>query len=143
MPKIKQFSAVLVLACAAYGQSTVVMEDLPAPSDSEQKAILSRITENALTYSKDLPDFVCSKLTRHSADPTGFGQRWRLVDSVDQELNYVNHQESYRVVTVNGKKSSGAGPSGSDSMELGNLESWILAPRRPGGNQVGGLGQHR
>ena len=88
------------------------LEDEPPPSDSDQKAILARITENALKYSTNLPDFVCNRLTRRSADPTGFSQNWHTIDTVDEELNYTGHKENYKVVTVNGKNAAGSRRSG-------------------------------
>jgi hypothetical protein len=128
MRRIQQFSAFLALSFLACAQAKVPIEDEPPPSESDQKIILARITENALKYPKDLPDFVCSKLTRHSADATGFGQHWRLIDSVDEELSYLNHQENYTLVTVNGKKGAGAHHPGSASYELGEMQSWIFSP---------------
>jgi hypothetical protein len=128
MRNLLQFGAFLALTCAACAQTTVRVEDEPAPSDAEQKTILARVTEAALKYSRDLPDFVCNKLTRHSADATGSGQHWRLVDSADEELSYAGHKESYKTVTVNGKKAASSGQPASPAYELGIVQSWIFDP---------------
>jgi hypothetical protein len=128
MRNLVQFGAFLALACTAWSQAEVHVDDDPAPSDSEQKIILARVTENALKYSKDLPDFVCNKLTRHSADITGRGQQWRLLDSSDEELSYVGQKENYQIVAVNGKRGSGSGQPRSTAYEFGTWQSWVFAP---------------
>lgn len=128
MRKLFQFSAFLALASVAWAQAEVRVDDDPAPSDSDQKIIIARITENALKYSQELPDFVCTKLTRHSADATGRGQQWRLTESLEEELSYTGHKESYQIVAVNGKKGSGSSQSGSTSYEFGAWQSWIFSP---------------
>jgi hypothetical protein len=128
MRRIQQFSALLALSIIACAQTKVPLEDEPPPSDSDQKAILARITENALKYSKNLPDFVCNRLTRRSADPTGFSQNWHTIDTVDEELSYAGHKENYKVVSVNGKNAPGSRRSASASYEFGDALSWIFAP---------------
>src|SRR5580704_7074881 len=128
MRRIQQFSALLALSIIACAQTKVPIEDEPPPSDSDQKAILARITESALKYSKNLPDFMCNRLTRRSVDPTGFSQSWRTIDTVDEELSYTGHKESYKTVSVNGKSASGSGRSKAESYEFGDALSWIFAP---------------
>jgi len=49
----------------------------PPPSSEEQAAILTDVREYALNYSKNLPDFICTQVTRRYAAPmpgTGGGQ---------------------------------------------------------------------
>ncbi|MGD1092318.1 MAG: hypothetical protein ABSB35_10035 [Bryobacteraceae bacterium] len=128
MRRIQQFGALLALSVIACAQTKVPIEDEPPPSDSDQKAILDRITQNALKYSNDLPDFVCNRLTRRSVDPTGFSQSWRTIDTVDEELSFTGHKENYKTVSVNGKSAAGSHRSGSASYEFGDALSWIFAP---------------
>jgi hypothetical protein len=64
----------LMLAMAAGGaraQTTPRVEDLPDPLESDQRQILAQITDYALKYAQELPDFVCAEVTRHNVDSKG------------------------------------------------------------------------
>ena len=120
----------LFAAAAGFAQTAAV--EAPPPTEAEQKKILAQVTENALNYARSLPDFVCNQLTRRSVDASGTSQQWRLVDSIDEELRYIGHKESYRVVSVNGKKAGTPErrPAGATSWsEFGNLLTWIFDPK--------------
>ncbi len=117
----------LLIAAAAHAQTPPPPDDdAPAPSDADQKKILSQITENALKYRLSLPDLVGSRLTRHNADQTGTSQHWRLIDSAEDELAYVGQKESYRPVSVNGKKPGGVKSPAASSQEFGGLMASIF-----------------
>jgi hypothetical protein len=85
----------LWVACSgfAYGQ-------IP---ESEQKAILGRTCESAMAYAESLQDFVCTQLTTRTADTSGTGKHWKLLETQELELSYVSHKENYRLVKVNGE----------------------------------------
>src|ERR1039457_1387892 len=42
---------------------------IPPPSSEEQAAILDEVRQYALNYSKNLPDFICTQVTRRYAAP--------------------------------------------------------------------------
>jgi hypothetical protein len=69
----------------------------------EQEQILDQIRENALNYSKGLPNYLCTQVTRRNVDPTGTGNHWRQVDTIQEQLSFVDHREKYVVVSVNGQ----------------------------------------
>src|SRR5205807_2790559 len=48
---------------------------IPAPSAAEQKKVLAEATEYALNYEKNLPNFICTQVTRRFEDPSGSGFR--------------------------------------------------------------------
>jgi hypothetical protein len=73
---------------------------LPPPSETEKRAILAEVTRNALEYTDNLPNFICTQVTRRHVDPTGNGA-WRLVDTIQEQLSFVDKKEDYRVVLVN------------------------------------------
>jgi hypothetical protein len=75
---------------------------VPAPDAIEQKRILAEITQNALAYTENLPNFLCEEVTRRHGDPTG-QENWRLIDTVQERLTYFEHKEDYKVVAVNDK----------------------------------------
>src|SRR6266436_3740834 len=74
---------------------------IQAPDSVEQKRILGEITENALNYSKNLPNFICLQVTKRHIDPSGLGENWQTVDNIKEQLTYFEHRESYKVMMVN------------------------------------------
>lgn len=74
---------------------------IPGPDASEQKKILTEITENALSYSARLPNFICMQVTRRYMDRAG-GEDFRLTDTIAERLSYFEHKEDYKVISVNG-----------------------------------------
>lgn len=75
---------------------------MPPPDSIEQKRILAEIIENARNYSKNLPNYMCVQVTRRHYDPTG-SENWRLYDTVQEQLSYVDHKETYKVAMRNGQ----------------------------------------
>jgi len=103
----------------------------PAPGSIEQQRILGEITQNALAYTANLPNFLCEEVTRRHGDPTG-QENWRLIDTVQERLSYFEHKEDYKVVAVNNKmvtnmnhdQLGGATSAG----EFGSLLAEIFSP---------------
>jgi hypothetical protein len=75
---------------------------IPPPDSIEQKRILAEITENALNYSKNLPNFICTQVTRRNFDPSGM-ENWRLMDTIQEQLSYFEQKENYKVTMVNSR----------------------------------------
>jgi hypothetical protein len=73
---------------------------IPPPSAEEQAAIIDEIREYAMNYSKSLPDFICTQVTRRYADPTGL-EFWRSLDTITARLSYFEQREDYKLVLVN------------------------------------------
>lgn len=104
---------------------------IPPPDSIEQKRILEEIIENARNYIKSLPDYMCIQVTRRHYDPSGT-ESWRLADTIQEQLNYVEHKESYKVTMINNKavaaidhmKLGGATLSG----DFGSIFSEIFDP---------------
>jgi hypothetical protein len=83
---------------------------IPPPSSEEQAAILSDVREYALNYSKNLPDFICTQVTRRYAAPmpgTRWGgssrsdPSWQAQDVLQIRLSYFQQKEKYTVVLAN------------------------------------------
>jgi hypothetical protein len=75
----------------------------PAPPNSQEQAeILDLIRAYAINYSNNLPNFLCTQVTRRNVDPTGTGDHWRLVDTIQENLSFSDHREKYVVTMVNG-----------------------------------------
>ena len=74
----------------------------PPPSQEEQTAILAAMREYALSYTKNLPNYVCIQTTRRRIEPTERGYLPQG-DEVQEMLSFVDGKESYKVEMVNGK----------------------------------------
>lgn len=105
--------------------------NLPPPSEAEQKKLLDDMREYALNYTKNLPNYICTQVTRRHYDPSG-SQTWRLADTIQEQLSYFEQKENYKVVMINGKmvtnmehdKLGGATSSG----EFGTMLREIFEP---------------
>lgn len=101
------------------------------PSAAEVKRILAEVTTNALNYTKSLPNFLCTQVTRRFVDSTG-GESWVQQDIIQEHLSYVDGHEDYKVVMVNNQpainqnrqKLGGATSSG----EFGSMLAEIFQP---------------
>ena len=83
---------------------------IPAPSSEEQAAIIDEVREYALNYSKTIPDFICTQVTRRYAAPTpgtkyggraGSDPTWYLQDTLTVKLSYFEQKEDYKLILVN------------------------------------------
>lgn len=118
------------LAPAAAATSKAPAAPIPPPGAAEQKQALAEATDFALNYEKNLPNFICTQVTRRYDDPRGQGS-WRALDTVNEHLTYFDHHEEYKVisrnnqpVTVSHEKLPGAKSSG----EFGSIMKAIFAP---------------
>jgi hypothetical protein len=89
---------VLALGCGAGRGQTA-----GAPLTPQQKALIDRVTEYAREYDRRTPDFVCTRVTRRSRAESGSAERWKLLDTSEEELTVAKGKESFRLLTFNGK----------------------------------------
>jgi hypothetical protein len=82
----------------------------PPPSSVEQAAIIDDVRQYALNYSKNLPDYICTQVTRRyaAAVPGGrYGGRrgddpsFQLQDTLTIRLSYFEQKEDYKLILVN------------------------------------------
>ncbi|MDQ2777114.1 MAG: hypothetical protein M3Y57_19670 [Acidobacteriota bacterium] len=109
---------------------------IPPPNSVRQQEILDAIKQYALTYTENLPNFICLQVTRHYIDPNA-GDNYRIIGTVNAQLGYNQGQEHYRVISVNGKLQDanvsmndvGAKIGGASSTgEFGSLMRGIFSP---------------
>src|SRR3954451_18256927 len=83
---------------------------IPPPSSEEQGKIIDDAREYALSYSKTLPDFICTQVTRRYAAPApgtryggqaGTDPRWYALDTLTLKLSYFEQKEDYKLILVN------------------------------------------
>jgi hypothetical protein len=97
----EQITATATLPDAPPPEPAPVVVTIPPPSAADQKKILAEIRQNALDYTKNLPNFICNQLTRRYVDTTGSGTGFRPTDRIQEQLSYVDGMENYKVVLVN------------------------------------------
>jgi hypothetical protein len=83
---------------------------IPPPSSEEQAAILDDVRQYALGYSQNLPDFICTEVTRRLAAPApgtrnggraGDSPHWQAVDTLTVRLSYFEQKEDYKLILHN------------------------------------------
>jgi len=83
---------------------------IPPPSAEEQASIIQGLREYASTYTKGLPDFICTQVVRRyfaAAPGVRFDSRvavdasWQLQDTLTLRLSYFEQKEDYKLILVN------------------------------------------
>jgi hypothetical protein len=72
----------------------------PPPPPEEQSGIISEMRDYAMNYSKSLPDFICTQVTRKYIGQTGQDGFYPAA-TVMENLTYFDQQEHYKVTMVN------------------------------------------
>lgn len=75
-------------------------QTIPPPPAEEQSKVLEEARQYALEYTRNLPNFICTQVTRRYVDPSGL-EYFRLEDTIVARLSYDGKSEDYRVVLVN------------------------------------------
>jgi len=90
--------------CAFFVAAGLVSaQNAKAPSATEQHELLERIAQNALQSQEQLPDFVCTQLTKRREDPSGKGKRFKLRDTLEVEFTFVERHPNWKLLKVNGR----------------------------------------
>jgi hypothetical protein len=87
------------------GQSSVTLrpkQTIPPPDSVRQQQILDEIKQYAMTYTDNLPNFICLQVTRRFVDFNS-SDHYRLVDTVNAQLSYTEGKEKYQLVSVNNR----------------------------------------
>lgn len=74
----------------------------PPPPPSEWNKLLDQARDYALSYTRRLPDFLCTQVTRRYIDPAGL-EIWQQQDTLTARLSYFERKENYQLMLVNGK----------------------------------------
>ena len=72
------------------------------PSAAEQKRVIEEARDYALNYTKRLPNFICTQVTRRYQDPSGL-EFWAAADTITAKLSFFEQKENYQVVLVNNR----------------------------------------
>jgi hypothetical protein len=79
----------------------------PPPDTVQQGKIIEAARQNALNYSKQLPNYLCLEVVRRAYDwntnhPEG-SEQWSGGDTVAMRLSYFEQKEDYKVMLVNNR----------------------------------------
>ncbi len=120
------------------GPATITLSSkappIPPPNSIRQKEILDRIKQYAMSYTQNLPNFICVEVTRQYVDPNA-SDHYRSVGRILAKLSYNEGQEKYEVYSVNGHYEQttmerAASHGGAISTgEFGSLMREIFEPR--------------
>jgi hypothetical protein len=77
------------------------LPEIPPPSSAEWKKVLEAAQEYAFNYTKQLPDFICTQVTRRYEDPAGL-EFWQRTDVLTARLSFFEQKEDYKLMLVNG-----------------------------------------
>jgi hypothetical protein len=83
-----------------------VVAPIPPPDSAEQARVLQAAREYAGDYSRKLPNFICTQVTRRYEDPAGL-EFWQLQDTVVEKLSFFEQKEDYKLLFVNNKAFTG------------------------------------
>jgi len=107
---------------------------IPPPDSVRQQKIIDLMKQYAMSYTQNLPNFICVEVMRRYADPNA-GDHYRSLGNVLAKVSYTEGQENYQVYSVNGhyqdttmEKAAATGGAIS-SGEFGSLMKEIFEPR--------------
>ncbi len=103
---------------------------VPPPSAEDQERVLAQAREYALNYSKQLPNFICTQVTRRYADPTGL-EFWQRQDVLTAKLSFNENKEDYRIVLVNNRPVDVQPEQVGGTISRGEFGSLLLEIFRP------------
>lgn len=104
----------------------------PSPDTASQRAMLEGVQKTAARYQDELPDFVCTLMTKRYEDQSGKGKKFKLRDTDEVEFRYVGRLAYRTVLKINNKPAHQETLTGfrSDSVlpVVGFLPDWLLGP---------------
>ncbi|SPE31818.1 conserved exported hypothetical protein [Candidatus Sulfopaludibacter sp. SbA3] len=87
------------LPAAAVAAPAEAPRPIAIPSAQEQAAILEDVRKYALSYSQNLPDFICTEVERRfdALPAPGGTPSWRQLDELTKRLTYFEQKEEYQL----------------------------------------------
>jgi len=96
------------------------------PSVADQHTILLAAARYALTYTDSMPDFLCEQTVRRY-ERFNRDTSWNLKDILTLKLSYLDHQENYKLLTVNGRATYRGYESMGGALSKGEFASLLLS----------------
>lgn len=80
----------------------VKAQPIPPPDSVRQQKILDQMKQYALSYTQNLPNFICVEVMRRYVDPNA-GDHYRSIGNILAKVSYNQGRENYKVYSVNGQ----------------------------------------
>jgi len=96
--------------------------------------MLARITQGALRYQGELPDFLCEERITRSEANAKTPDRWKQIDTLEEELGFVGGRETHTLLSINGKPTRVShedldGMRSDGLLQFVMVPAWIFGPR--------------
>jgi hypothetical protein len=111
----------LPLAAASAGRPAPTA---PPPSEQERGEIIAAVREYALSYSRNLPNFLCAQQVRRKAAASG-ELTYHDEDTLIVRVSYFEQKENYDLLTVNDRPARGSFRDLSGSTSTGEFGSML------------------
>ena len=111
------------------GQNSVTLrpkQAIPPPDSVRQQQILEGIKQYAMTYTDNLPNFLCLQVTRRFVD-FDLSDHYRLVDTVNAQLSYTEGKENYKLVSINNRYTNTSMEQLGGAVSVGEFGSFMKA----------------
>lgn len=95
-------------------------------SPADWNSFVNEVRRQALQFTEDLPNFICTQTTRRYFNTPGSG-RWQVQDTIEAELSFNESKEQYSSVRVNGRMSAKRFESLGGTLSVGEFGSILRA----------------
>jgi len=106
MRRITIFLALVYLAGTAFAQTASPKRALtPAHTltSAEQAAVIEKVRDQALSYTRQLPNYICTQRTRQIIQRPVVGETLRGgMDLIEEQVSFLDNRETRRVLSLNG-----------------------------------------
>jgi hypothetical protein len=132
---MRAFAQAVVLLAAAL--LCAQPPDAPTPPNaSEQARIVAALRKSAMRYQGQLPDFVCTKVTTRSVDPTGTGGHLKQRDVLEEHVAFSGGRADYTLLKVDNKPTKKrhdniGGMSEDGLLAMALVPAYLFGPRAP------------
>ena len=100
---------------------------------AEQSAVIEKVRDQALSYTKQLPNYICTQRTRQFIQREVFGKMGGGADLIEEQVSFVDNRETRTVLSINGHPVAADGPDqqrGTPSRgEFGTILEVIFDPQ--------------
>ena len=112
MPTVKLISShlkkttlfLLVVLPVTFSQSNLANEidkNNQETSNKKFQELIKKVRNKALSYTDNLPNFICRQTTKRYVHTLGRGRGWLQTNSYLAELSFYNKIEQYKLLSIN------------------------------------------
>src|ERR1017187_9562672 len=130
---MKRITISIALVCwagTAFGQTGNPKRAL---TPAEQSAVIEKVRDQALSYTKQLPNYICTQRTRQFIQREVSGKMGGGADLIEEQVSFVDNRETRTVLSINGHPVAADGPDQQRGTpprsRLGTVRKDILDPQ--------------